>query len=548
MNLRPASASLQLPAFSIVVIGILLAVATNLAVAALTPVKLAFVLGGLALLIPTIVMKNPKAYWLFLLVFSIPFDISKWFSAWLVDPSTLVDLYGQPISGITAVELYLTDIVLIAMLPPWLIRICMRRQPLYFPKVGYLFILYLLWALLVSLINAQSLYLAMFELFRQTLYFLFFLYLVNNIESPLEFRTVVRALMLGFIIGISSVIIFFELRVGTETSFFAALHDGVAAISQGQAQKPTSTAARNANLTLHGTTRRFAALDRGVGSEIVRSQGIFRHPAIPASLCGLILPIILAYLVTARTNRRRILLLTMFGTGTIGLVLTFSRAGAIGFAAGTLVFLTVAGWSRLISRRAVTLTVIGLTISAAIGIPLVLAYFAARPESVSMRFYLYQAALQGYLEHPIFGVGLNNSTAAMAQGRQDFIDLGIRIARSESADSYYLAILMEVGPIGCVLFFGFFAKIAMIAFRAMREAGTEMKPLLVGIVAGLVSLAVQSIADAPTAGHAVSASLWLFAALAVSIGREVQAGTRPAVGTARLAPFTRSAPTWAGAS
>jgi hypothetical protein len=142
---RPA-ASFLLATFGIVVIGVLAALATDVAVTVLTPVKLAFILGGVALLIPTTVVKDPTAYWLFLLVLSIPFDISKLLSTWLVDPHTLVDLYGQPASGTNAVELYLTDVVLIAMLLPWLARICLRREKLYFPKIGYLFVFYLAWA------------------------------------------------------------------------------------------------------------------------------------------------------------------------------------------------------------------------------------------------------------------------------------------------------------------------------------------------------------------------------------------------------------------
>jgi hypothetical protein len=114
---RPAkSPRFLLTTFGIVVIGVLAAVATDVAVSVLTPVKLAFILGGVALLIPTMVVKDPTAYWLFLLVLSIPFDVSKLLSLWLVDPRTLVDMYGQPASGTTAVELYLTDVVLAAML------------------------------------------------------------------------------------------------------------------------------------------------------------------------------------------------------------------------------------------------------------------------------------------------------------------------------------------------------------------------------------------------------------------------------------------------
>jgi O-antigen ligase len=154
-------------------------------------------------------------------------------------------------------------------------------------------------------------------------------------------------------------------------------------------------------------------------------------------------------------------------------------------------------------------------------------YFGTRPESFSMRFNLFQAALQAYSQHPILGVGLNNSTGAMSAGKQEMRDMGIRVPAAESADSYYLAVLTEVGPVGFVLFFGFFGKIVMIALRAMREVAIDLKPLLVGIVAGLVSLATQSLADEPMAGHAVSGLLWLFAALIVAIARDVQVEPRP---------------------
>ena len=44
----------------------------------LSTAKIAFLLGEFALLIAALVIKARKAYWLFLLVISIPFDIAKW--------------------------------------------------------------------------------------------------------------------------------------------------------------------------------------------------------------------------------------------------------------------------------------------------------------------------------------------------------------------------------------------------------------------------------------------------------------------------------------
>src|SRR5579864_8693366 len=100
VSARPtSSARLLLPGLGILGIGVLVALATDMALVVLSPAKLAFVLGGFALLIPTIVVKDPQAYWLFLLVASIPFDINKWLSIGLVDSQALVEKYGEPIGA-----------------------------------------------------------------------------------------------------------------------------------------------------------------------------------------------------------------------------------------------------------------------------------------------------------------------------------------------------------------------------------------------------------------------------------------------------------------
>jgi hypothetical protein len=524
VSARPtSSARLLVPGLSIVGIGVLVALATDMAVVVLSPAKLAFILGGFALLIPTMVMEDPKAYWLFLLVLSIPFDISKYLSASLVDSLVLVAEYGQPASGTVAIEIYLTDVVLIAMLLPWLARVCVRRERLYFPKIGYIFVLYLAWALMGSLLNADSLYLSIFELCRQTLYLLFFMYLINNVATRPQLRSVAWAGLLGLIISAGSVIIFFERGVGTENSIFARLHDLPDTSSQGQAHKPAANSG-NENLTLHGIEHRFGS--RGAGSDIVRSQGMFKHPAIAAGMFGLTLPVVLAYLMAARNNRDRILFFVVFAWGLTALVLTFSRAGLIGLMVGTLVLFILTGWSGLISRRVLTLGAVALMGAAALSIPFLLYYFQARPGSFLARFYMFEAALQGYSQHPFLGVGFNNGTAAMKPARQDLRNIGIPVPPTESADSYYLAILSEVGPLGAILFIGFFGKIVMIGLRTMREAPADMKPLLVGMISGVAGLATQGIADEPTAGHAVSSMLWLFAALIVAITRYVLAETR----------------------
>jgi hypothetical protein len=347
-------------------------------------------------------------------------------------------------------------------------------------------------------------------------------YLINNVTTRLELRSVIWAVFIGFIIGAGTVVASFQMGYGTVTSIFSSLKDEPGRVGF----KPGKRTQFNRDLTVGDDGRGLGRQGRVSESATKRSQGIFRHPAIPASMCGLVLPIVLAYLVTARRNRDRILLFMVFILGVAGLVLTFSRAGAIGCAAGIAVFVAVAGWSGLVPRLVIRWLAVMFVGLAALSMPLMVTYFTTRPEAFTMRFYMHEAALQGYLEHPLVGVGLNNSTAAMKEGRQELIDLGIPMAGVEPADSYYVAMLVEVGPVGFVLFFGFFGKIVMIALRATREVATDLKTLLVGTVAGLASLATQNLSDIPMAGHAVSGLLWLFAALIVAIARDVQVEPR----------------------
>jgi hypothetical protein len=467
LSVRPAASRALSAAFGIVGIGVLLALATDLALTVLTPAKFAFVVGGFALLVPTIVLADPKPYWLFLLVFSVPFDISKILSSGMVDSEALVGLYGMPASGTIALEIYLTDVVLVAVLLPWLARLCLRRERLYFPKIGYLFVLYLGWALLVSLINSVSLYLTMFELFRQILYFLFFLYLINNVKTRSQLRSVVWAVFLGFIIGASSVIAFFELGIGTQTLAFAALHDQPTT-STPKFGKAGTQGWTPQTLTVNNTNRGLGAL--GISQDIQRSQGMFRHPAIPASLCGLILPIVLAYIIAARNRRNRIVFLLIYAIGVVALLLTFSRAGLIGIVAGTVVFFAVARWAGFISRFVLRLFTVTSLSAVALLVPLLLTYFGSRTETFYMRFTMMEIAVLGYAEHPVLGVGLNNGTASMKQSRQELRDSGIPVAPAEPADSFYVAVLSEVGPFGSILFFGFFARIVMLAMGGIKEA------------------------------------------------------------------------------
>src|SRR4051812_30256678 len=126
--IKPLTAALR-----IVSLGVLTGLATVIIMTAFRPVLIAFGFAGLLMLIATLGIREQRAYWLFLLTLSIPFDISKQTTKWIIDPWQLLREYGPPLSGTVSFDIYLTDVILFMMCLPWLNRVLLKQEKFYFP-------------------------------------------------------------------------------------------------------------------------------------------------------------------------------------------------------------------------------------------------------------------------------------------------------------------------------------------------------------------------------------------------------------------------------
>ena len=143
------------------------------------------------------VVKDPQAYWLFLLVVSIPFDITKWLSIGWVDSQALIDMYGMPMSDTIGLEVYLTDVVLLAMLLPWLARVCLRRTTAVFPKSCLPIFFLSCWALLISLADAPSFNIVNIRIVPRMRLFLVFRIFDQQRVNSAAVRGVIYAILSG---------------------------------------------------------------------------------------------------------------------------------------------------------------------------------------------------------------------------------------------------------------------------------------------------------------------------------------------------------------
>lgn len=473
-----------------VAIGLVVGLGTSLTQTLLGPKTVALVLGTAFFLMPVVVLRDARAYGLFLLVISIPFEVAKSTTQWLVDPISLYHTYGIPASGTLGLDIYPNDFIMVVLILPWLIRVCRGQARIRFPRAGFIFLLYLAWAAAVSLVKAISMYLAVFEFIREIIYFMLFLYVANNVETRLQFRAILAALLLGMLVESVIVLSFFDLGVGTETNVFGSLLSS----SQGE---PATT---------------LPVAEAGSEAHVARSAGTFVHPAHTAYYFGFILPVVLGAFLAARRLRQRILYGASFVIGSLALVVTFSRAGLTGFVASLLLMLPAARWSRLISHRSFVACVFLIVVSTVGTVPLLMDYLDTRPEATAFRWKLIDAAIETYRESPIFGAGLNNSSAATKGSLAILPSLKGTEYRATVVHNFYLIVLIEVGAVGFLLFFGFFGAAALTGIRWMRTGPPEQRGFLIGFVAALAGTAVHNLAD-PFGPHVAVTHLWLYTGL-----------------------------------
>lgn len=485
------------PVVAPILLGLLVATVTIVMLLALRPVLVAFAFGALIIVIPTFVVRHVKAYWLLLFVLSLLFDISKRVTSWLADPLVLLERYGFPPSGNLSIHIYLSDVVFFALVVPWAVNLALKKERLFFPRVAYIYVLYLVWAIFSSLINAPSLYLAAFEWVRQLLYFATFLYIVNNVVSPAHIRAVLIAVTLGCLIETFAVFALYIAQVGTEYYVFAGLY------------QERSETGRVVSSPLY-------TAEEGSGRNINRSSGTFAHPAQAAYYLEFILPVMLAAALACRGILPRLLFLGALTLGCAGLVLTFSRSGFLGFLAGACIVLFVARWRGLFGKKSFAMLVLFIGMAFMAVSPKVYDHLTARPEAFYFRFGLMEKGLNLFLERPILGAGLNNSTAVAEDYRTT--RTGELEKNIEIIHNHYLIMAVEVGLIGFLLYFGFFSCIVLTSIRNSASSNQDTAMFSIGALGAFASIALHGMAD-PFGGHTLNAMLWLYAGMVVALER-----------------------------
>ena len=191
------------------------------------------------------------------------------------------------------------------------------------------------------------------------------------------------------------------------------------------------------------------------GATVLRASALFPDPHMLSLFLGLALPIAAGYALSQPKGSRALPIAAAIII-LIADLLTFSRGGYVGLAAGTIALL-VFSLSGKISRETLTRTLIGIAAIIALSLSLLMtpvgtrfiSSFSSDDGSNSERLRLWQEAAEHIINHPVLGTGLGNYPLAVkptADYREPIY-----------AHSLYLDIAAETGLPGLLTFLGIIA-------------------------------------------------------------------------------------------
>ncbi len=217
---------------------------------------------------------------------------------------------------------------------------------------------------------------------------------------------------------------------------------------------------------------------------------------MPGELAGYLIvlaPVAYALGCVAGQRSMRILAWTTLGLGLVALILTYSRAGWMGFAAA-FAFLLAVRTRHGIGGAAVV--VLG-------GIIAVLLLFNAHhnPSEDYTRLSIWQAAVQIADRFPLTGVGPFNFSRLYSLVRAPDGD-----PTAFHAHSLYLTFLVEFGIVGLAAVIWTLWRFAVELRKRISNAGRTAAFLSLSLTAGLVGVAVQGLIDTVTV---VIFGLWM---------------------------------------
>jgi hypothetical protein len=419
-------------------------------------------------------------------VLTFPFDVTKSFMSG--DRATaMVEQVGGT-WGPVALNVHLIDLAFLPLLGLWLMRRMGKRERIRFPRTSYVPLACFSFMTLTSMV-APSPYFAFLALLKQWKYFVIYIFAVDVLDSR-RLRTAFLAILVLTVV-LQGALTIARYRLQYFEPFFG------------------DSLGRLSTVVVNDATR---SVTTDTADSRLRGFGTFYHPNPTAMHLELLLPFVLILALSSPTWRWKLAYASVFALGAAGLYFTFSRAGMVAFLVSMLTCVLVASLRGLIPRRAL-MPIAGALLFAGLGlVPMLVKLMQSRPEySASHMEHLQQAVIIA-LRHPIFGVGLNNSSLV----RPYLVPGGVTDEDSQlPLHSGHLLGLAETGVIGFGLYLGFFVLIWIEAWQQSKSQDVLTRTFSIGIIGAYTAMAIHMTTDY-LGVESFNALVWMYAGIVVA--------------------------------
>lgn len=244
-----------------------------------------------------------------------------------------------------------------------------------------------------------------------------------------------------------------------------------------------------------------------------RVYSMFENPNAFGEVLVLLIPVAVGLMFASRGWGGRFLGLVGALSGSVALVMTYSRAGWIGLAMAALLFIFL--WNKKLLPAIVLLGVAAIPFLPDTVLMRLTTIFNLSDTSTSSRFPLYEAALRLLIHRPLQGAGLGSDAV-----RSAVTDLNLYYGKSPFVHCHniYLQVWAETGLLGLLSLLGAVGwTLKRGGKTVLRNMGSSsVRMLIAGSVSALLGIMVCGIADYIWHYPRVMLIFWFVFAMAVS--------------------------------
>lgn len=387
-------------------------------------------------------------------------------------PTLNLGIRAPQLQGERGLHFNLHEIVMAIVLVCWLIQAFMKKaewrqkSPLIIPVI--VFVVATILSCFVGLIHGANVFVAIFRFVRTALFAYIFFVILNNVRTKKQMQQLVMVILIC-----SSLVALF----------------GILQVALGQQWAETVTAKYLGQYLGYPADINVVA---GAGqTQVYRINSSFAHPNVYGGYLVFVLPFFIS-LMGMMARRRRwglvFLLFIGFAMNSFCLIFTGSRAAWIAFALIMVLYVAMG----LLDQRMV---LVGVTVL--IMLVLVVVVVVKPPNFIKQRFVSqsakdattgrmmqYKLALDFFMDHPIFGLG-------MGMEGQKLVENGIRKIWA-AVENVYLTYLVSEGLLGLSTFLLLLVFYWFMLFWAWRNSRDDFihfngEALIMGMVGFAVS-------------------------------------------------------------